>query len=77
MKKLIVANWKMHFTVVEAVRFLQKFRDQCQHTAADIVMCAPFTALSALRYELQKGAGGFAVQLRAPVFLGAQNIHFE
>lgn len=75
---LLVANWKMHFTVAQAIRFVQRFREQCSSASnTTIVLCAPFTALSALRYELQKGSGTFAVQLRYPVFLAAQNIHFE
>lgn len=77
MKKLIIANWKMHFTVVQAVSFLQKLRDQVQITSVDIVLCAPFTALSALRYELQKGSGTFALQVRPNIVLGAQNMHAE
>ena len=77
MKKLIIANWKMHFTVVQAVSFLQKLREQLQLTSVDIVLCAPFTALSALRYELQKGSGTFALQVRPNIALGAQNRHVE
>lgn len=77
MKKLIVANWKMHFTVVQAVSYLQKLRDLAQITSVDIVLCAPFTTLSALRYELQKGTGTFALSVRPNISLGAQNIHTE
>lgn len=77
MKKIIVANWKMHFTVVQAVSFLQKLREQIQFTSVDIILCAPFTALSALRYELQKGSGTFAVQVRPNIALCAQNMHVE
>lgn len=75
---LLVANWKMHFTVAQAIRFVQQFREKCSSASnTTVVFCAPFTALSALRYELQKGAGTFAVQLRYPVFLGAQNLSPE
>lgn len=75
---LLVANWKMHFTVAQAVRFVQQFREHCSSASnTTVVLCAPFTALSALRYELQKGAGTFAVQLRYPVFLSAQNLSSE
>ncbi len=74
MKKLfIAANWKMNFTVVQAVRYLQKFREIVQHANATVVLCAPFTVLSALRYELKKGENSLAVQLQQPIFLGAQN----
>ncbi len=77
MKKLIVANWKMHFTVVQAVSYLQKLRELVQLTSVDIVLCAPFTTLSALRYELQKGSGTFALSVRPNISLGAQNMHAE
>ena len=76
-KPLIVANWKMNFTVIHAIVFLQKFRDIVQHANATVVLCAPFTVLSALRYELKKGENSLAVQLRQPVFLGAQNLYYH
>lgn len=76
-EKVLIANWKMHFTVVEAVRFLQKLRDQIQITTVTIILSAPYTALSALRYEQQKGSGTFAVQLRPTVGIAAQNMHAE
>ncbi len=76
-KPLIVANWKMNFTIINAIVFLQKFRELVQHANATVVLCAPFTVLSALRYELKKGENSLAVQLRQPVFLGAQNLHYQ
>ena len=76
-EKILIANWKMNFSVVQAVQFLHKLRDQLQFSSVPIILCAPFTTLSALRYELQKGAGTFAVQLRPNIFLGAQNLHYE
>ncbi len=77
-KKLFVANWKMHFTVVKAIQFLQKFREQVGNSSAEIVLCTPFTALSALRYEINKKVkatrekGEFSMQ---HIRLGAQNLY--
>jgi triosephosphate isomerase (TIM) len=76
-KPLIVANWKMRMTVVKAIQFVQKFREEVQGSNADVVLCAPSTTLSALRYELQKGSGGLTIQVRKPISLGAQNMHFQ
>lgn len=73
-KPLIVANWKMHMTVVKAVSFVQRFRDLVQHPHATIVLCAPFTALSALRYELQKGQGSLLPLGNVQLFLSAQHM---
>ncbi len=73
-KPLLVANWKMHMTVVKAVCFVQRFRELVQHPNATIVLCAPFTALSALRYEIQKTQGSLLPLGNAPLFLGAQNM---
>lgn len=75
-KPLIVANWKMNMTVVKAVSFVHRFRDLVQISNATVLLCAPFTALSSLRYEINKGTAGFSVQLKHPLFLGAQNIFY-
>ncbi|PIN78648.1 triose-phosphate isomerase [Candidatus Woesearchaeota archaeon CG10_big_fil_rev_8_21_14_0_10_34_8] len=77
MKNLIVANWKMNMSVVNAVIFVQKLRDLRQNDKSDVVICPPFTALSALRYELQKGKGTFSMNIYYPIHLGAQNIYHE
>lgn len=75
-RPLIIANWKMNMTVVKAVSFVHRFRDLVQFSNATVVLCAPFTALSSLRYEINKGTAGFNVQLKHPLFLGAQNIFY-
>lgn len=77
MKPLIIANWKMRMTIVKCIQFVQKFREYVQISHADIVLCAPFTALSALRYELQKGKGNITGNILHPLLLGAQDMYYE
>nr|WP_290666889.1 triose-phosphate isomerase [Ardenticatena sp.] len=65
---LIAANWKMHKTVPEAVAMLREFLDRLGGKApADrhVLICPPFTALSAVR-DVLDGTG---------IFWGAQNMH--
>ena len=77
MKPLIIANWKMRMTIVKCIQFVHTFRELVQISKADIVLCAPFTALSALRYELQKGRGNVIGHIYHPIQLGAQDMHYE
>ncbi len=62
---IIAGNWKMYKTVSEArdyaVKLLEKVGDI---TEVDVVICAPFTALSTLKDELEESI----------VHLGAQNM---
>src|SRR3989344_3770344 len=68
MKKLIAANWKMNKTADEAVSFIKEFKKIIKDGKnVDIVICPPFTALSAASGELKK----------SNIKLGAQNMHFE
>ena len=62
MKKLLLAgNWKSNKTIEEAREWLRQFI-----TNSPIVLCAPFTALSTLKQEIQKR--------QLPISLGAQNV---
>lgn len=64
---IIAGNWKMHKTVAEAVELATGVRNAVADVAGvDVVLCPPFTALSALKDVL---AG-------SDVGLGAQNMHF-
>ena len=69
MRKVIIAgNWKMNKTVGEAVSFvkdLKKLSDGIDDR--EIVVCPPFTSLSAVAAELKTSNIG----------LGAQNMYFE
>lgn len=68
-KPVIAGNWKMYKTQAEALEFLKGFLDKLTDTPEDreVVLCAPFTALSALSKNLHGGR----------VKVGAQNIHWE
>jgi triosephosphate isomerase (TIM) len=63
----IAANWKMHKTVAEAAEFVDALLPRIAATQSDIVLCAPFTALS----EVVERSRGSAVRV------AAQNMHEE
>lgn len=70
MRKIVIAgNWKMFKTQAESLEFLQGFMPSLDQTPEEreVVLCAPFTALSLL----DKSLHGSRVQL------GAQNVHWE
>ena len=70
MRKVIIAgNWKMYKTQAEAQEFLHDFLDLVTEVpeAREIVLCAPFTALSGLSRNLH------GTRIR----VGAQNVHWE
>lgn len=70
MRKIVIAgNWKMFKTQAESLEFLQGFMPSLDKTPQEreVVLCAPFTALSLLSKSLH----GSIVQL------GAQNVHWE
>jgi len=69
-RKIVIAgNWKMYKTQAESLEFLQGFMRSLDTTPQEreVVLCAPFTALS----MLSKSLHGSLVQL------GAQNVHWE
>jgi triosephosphate isomerase len=63
----LAANWKMHKTVAEAAEFVDALLPQIAATQSDVVICAPFTALSAV-VERRYGTA---------VKVAAQNMHEE
>ncbi|MGI8505015.1 MAG: triose-phosphate isomerase [Hassallia sp.] len=70
MRKIVIAgNWKMFKTQAESQEFLQGFLPTLQETPEEreVVLCVPFTDLSALSMNLH----GSLIQL------GAQNVHWE
>ncbi len=70
MRKIVIAgNWKMHKTQAETLDFLKQFLGYLDETpdGREVILCAPFTALSALSKSLHG----------ARVKVGAQNIHWE
>ncbi|RCJ39064.1 triose-phosphate isomerase [Nostoc minutum NIES-26] len=69
MRKIVIAgNWKMYKTQAESEEFLQGFLPHLQETPEEreILLCPPFTDLSALSRNLH----GSRIQL------GAQNVHW-
>lgn len=70
MRKIVLAgNWKMYKTQTEALEFLKEFIPQLEETPEEreIVLCAPFTALTILSQNLHGSR----------IRLGAQNVHWE
>jgi triosephosphate isomerase len=63
----IAANWKMHKTVAEAGEFVDALLPRIAATQSDVVICPPFTALSAV-VERRYGTA---------VKVAAQNMHEE
>jgi triosephosphate isomerase (TIM) len=61
----IAANWKMHKTVAEAAEFVDALLPRIAATQHDVVICPPFTALSAV-VERRYGTA---------VKVAAQNMH--
>jgi triosephosphate isomerase len=69
-RKIILAgNWKMHKTQAESVEFVQAFKSEIENTdeGREIVLCTPFTSLTAMSKILHG----------SKIRLGAQNIHWE
>jgi triosephosphate isomerase len=63
----LAANWKMHKTVAEAAAFVDALLPRIAATRHDVVICPPFTALSAV-VERRYGTA---------VKVAAQNMHEE
>jgi len=63
----IAANWKMHKTVAEAASFVDALLPRIAATQHDVVICAPFTALTAV-VERRYGTA---------IKVAAQNMHEE
>ncbi|WP_044035464.1 triose-phosphate isomerase [Candidatus Arthromitus sp. SFB-rat-Yit] len=66
-KNVIMGNWKMHFTVEETDKFLNKLIPKVKDAKTEVVVCVPFTSL-ALASNTLSGSN---------IKLGAQNVHFE
>jgi len=68
-KVIIAGNWKMHKNQAESLAFVQKFKSEVQDLQEDrgVVLCAPFTSLTAMSKNLHGSR----------IMLGAQNIHWS
>ena len=70
MRKVIIAgNWKMHKNQAESLAFVQEFKSKIENLSEDreIVLCAPYTSLTAMSKNLHGSR----------IMLGAQNIHWS
>jgi triosephosphate isomerase len=65
----IAANWKMHHTTVDTVRYVNALLPLIEGTANDVVICPSFVALVDVIEHLRKAAA--ATSLR----IAAQNMH--
>ena len=78
----IAANWKMHKTVAEAGEFVDALLPRIAATQHDVVICPPFTALTAVverRYGTavkvaaqnmhEEGSGAFTGEVSAPMLV--------
>lgn len=67
--KIIAGNWKMHKNQAESLTFVQDFKTEIQDVEVEreIVLCVPFTSLTAMSKSLHG----------SKIMLGAQNIHWE
>jgi triosephosphate isomerase len=67
-RPLIAANWKMHMTIADAKALARGVVESCRSmNDIDIVMAPPFTAIAAVRSEVEGSA----------IHLGAQNLYWE
>ncbi len=67
-KPLIAGNWKMNLTINEAVSLVNSVAEGIKdHQGMDVLVCPPFTALSAVKKALEN----------TPICLGGQNMHWE
>ncbi len=71
-KNLIVGNWKMHATHLEAIQMTQKLHyrlDPKDFDRVDVGLAPPFTALRSVQTVIEADHMQFS--------LGAQNVHWE
>lgn len=71
-KNLIVGNWKMNITHLEAIQVVQKLSyrlDLADYERVDVAVVPPFTALRSVQTVIEAD--------HLPIGLGAQNCHWE
>jgi len=68
-KPLIAGNWKMNLSISEAVALVRNLCDEIKsmNEGTEILVAPPFTSLGPVREAIKD----------APIFLGAQNMHWE
>ena len=71
-KSLMVGNWKMNATHLEAIQMVQKLSYRLEskdYDRVEVVVCPPFTALRSVQTVIEAD--------RLMVQLGAQHVHWE
>jgi triosephosphate isomerase len=71
-KDLIIGNWKMNATHLEAIQMVQKLSYRLDHSDYDrveVVVAPPFTALRSVQTVIESD--------RLRIVLGAQDVHWE
>ena len=66
-KPFIAGNWKMNKTIAEAVALVNELTVELTSAPAEVAVCPPFVALSAVQQVLSGSA----------IKLGAQNMYYE
>jgi triosephosphate isomerase len=68
-KVIIAGNWKMYKNQEESLAFVQEFKSEVEDIKdnQEVVLCAPFTSLTALSKHLHGSR----------IMLGAQNLHWS
>ncbi|HHU48443.1 MAG TPA: triose-phosphate isomerase [Clostridiales bacterium] len=66
-RPIIAGNWKMNKTPEEATAMVRELAPMVEHSDAEVVICAPFTALQAVK----DAAAGTNIKV------GAQNMYWE
>ncbi|MCL6643166.1 MAG: triose-phosphate isomerase [Candidatus Bipolaricaulota bacterium] len=67
-RRLLVANWKMHFVRAQALEYLKIFTERVRNiNKTELVLAPPFTLLETVGRELQK----------TQIKLAAQNLFYE
>lgn len=61
-RPLIAGNWKMHLSLAESVSLAKAVRDGAAGASSEIVLCAPYTALSVLSETLRGSSLGLSAQ---------------
>jgi triosephosphate isomerase len=71
-RDLIVGNWKMNATHLEAIQMVQKLSyrlDHADYDRVEVVVAPPFTSLRSVQTVIESD--------RLRIVLGAQNVHWE
>lgn len=69
---IIAGNWKMYKTTEEAIQLIKELKETLKDVKnREVVVCPPFTALYAVKKELEKDGADCNIKL------GAQNCYFE